>query len=135
MSKGMGEKILLIVRQLIEYGLVGGIAALAEWVSYFFFASVLNYHYILATVLSFLIATFINWLVGHYTMFRYAAKSGMAGEIIGVYIVSGVGLFLNVLFMYILVSKMAISGVFSKIVSTGLVFIWNFISRKIFVYH
>lgn len=135
MSKGMGEKTPPIAIQLIEYSIIGGIAALVEWTSYFSFDSLLHWHYILATVLSFLIATFVNWLVGHYTMFRDAAMVAIPGEIIGVYVVSGVGLLLNLLFMYFFVTKMAILGVFAKIISTGLVFIWNFISRKIFIYH
>lgn len=121
-------------RQLIQYGFVGGAAALVEWISYFSFDTILRWHYMLATVLAFLIATFVNWVVGHYTMFRNAAKGGMAGEIFGVYIVSGIGLLLNLLFMYVFVAKLQISGVPAKIISTGLVFIWNFISRKIFIY-
>lgn len=121
-------------RQLIQYVFVGGIAALIEWISYFSFDAILHWHYMLVTVLAFLIATFVNWGVGHYTMFRNSAKSGTAGEILGVYFVSGIGLLLNLLLMYIFVAKMGISGVSAKIIATGLVFIWNFISRKIFIY-
>lgn len=123
-----------IAGQLVQYGFVGGIAALVEWISYFSFDAVLQWHYMLATVLSFLFATFVNWIVGHYTMFRNAAKNGMAGEIIGVYLVSGIGLLLNLLFMYVFVSKIEIPGVFAKVIATGLVFVWNFISRKVFIY-
>lgn len=123
-----------IAGQLVQYGFVGGIAALTEWISYFSFDAVLHWHYMLATVLSFLIATFVNWVVGHYTMFRNAAKSGMAREIIGVYLVSGIGLLLNLIFMYVLVEKINLSGIFAKVLDTGLVFIWNFISRKVFIY-
>lgn len=120
--------------QLLQYGLVGGIAALVEWTSYFFFDTILHWHYMTATILAFLIATLVNWAVGHCTMFRNAAKSGTAGEIIGVYCVSGIGLLLNLFLMYIFVTKMSISGVPAKIIATGLVFIWNFISRKVFIY-
>ena len=123
-----------IGRQLILYGFVGGIAALVEWTSYFSFDTILHWHYMLATVMAFVIATFVNWLVGHYTIFRNAAKSRMVGEIFSVYFVSGIGLLLNLLFMHVFVAKIKISGVPAKIIATGLVFIWNFISRKIFIY-
>ena len=134
MSANEGRRISRTAGQLIQYGFVGGIAALTEWMSYFFFDTVLSWHYMLATVLAFLIATFVNWAVGHYTMFRNAAKGGMAGEIIGVYFVSGIGLLLNLFFMYVFVAKINISGIFAKVIATGLVFIWNFISRKVFIY-
>jgi len=121
--------------QLIQYGFVGGIAALVEWTSYFLVDTVLHWHYMLATVLSFLIATFVNWVAGRITLFRNAAKNGTVNEILWVYFVSGIGLLLNLLLMYIFVTKVGIPGVPAKIAATGLVFIWNFISRKIFIYH
>lgn len=121
--------------QLIQYSFVGGIAALVEWTSYFLFDTVLHWHYLLATVLSFLIATFVNWAVGRCTMFRNAEKNGTIGEILQIYFVSGIGLLLNLVLMYVFVAMMGIPGVFAKIAATGVVFIWNFISRKVFIYH
>lgn len=123
-----------LLGQLVQYGFVGGIAALTEWTSYFLFDSVLSWHYMMATMLSFLIATFVNWVVGRRTMFRDAAKSGTAREILGIYFVSGIGLLLNLLLMYIFVRLAGIPGVLAKIAATGLVFIWNFVSRKVFIY-
>jgi len=132
-SEGKSFRRSLLV-QLLQYGFVGGIAALVEWTSYFLFDTVLHWQYMLATVLSFLIATFVNWVVGRGTMFRNAAKNGTAGEILGIYFVSGVGLLLNLFLMYVFVTKIGIPGVPAKIAATGLVFIWNFLSRKLFIY-
>lgn len=123
-----------LVEQLIRYGFVGGIAALTEWAAYFLFDGIVHWHYMLATVLSFLIATFVNWVVGRCTMFRNAAKGGTVREILGIYFVSGIGLLLNVFLMYFFVGKIGMPGVIAKITATGLVFIWNFASRKIFIY-
>ena len=123
-----------LVGQLIRYGVVGGIAALTEWAAFFLFVGIFYWHYMLATVLSFLIATFVNWAVGRCTMFRNAAKVGTAREILGIYFVSGIGLLLNLFLMYLFVGKIGAPSVAAKITATGLVFIWNFASRKIFIY-
>lgn len=124
-----------LLKQLIQYGIVGGVAALVEWASYFLFDTALHWHYMLATVLAFLSATFVNWVVGRCTMFRNAARNGTASEILRIYFASGIGLLLNLLFMYVFVTVIGIPGVPAKIAATGLVFIWNFIARKIFIYH
>ena len=123
-----------LVGQLIRYGVVGGIAALTEWAAFFLFDGIFYWHYMLATVLSFLIATFVNWAVGRCTMFRNAAKVGTAREILGIYSVSGIRLLLNLFLMYLFVGKIGAPSVAAKITATGLVFIWNFASRKIFIY-
>lgn len=136
-ARGSGKKSSLhsLLVQLIQYGFVGGIAALVEWTSYFLFDTMLHWHYMLATVLAFLIATFVNWVVGRCTMFRNAAKAGTGNEILRIYFVSGVGLLLNLFLMYVFVTLAGIPGVPAKIAATGLAFIWNFISRKVFIYH
>ena len=135
-EKGTGKVPLRgLLGQLIQYGFVGGAAALVEWTSYFLLDAVLHWHYMVATVLSFLVATFVNWVVGRCTLFRNAQKSGTAGEILSIYFVSGIGLLLNLAFMYVFVTKAGIPGVPAKVAATGLVFIWNFVSRKIFIYH
>ena len=123
-----------LVGQLIRYGVVGGIAALTEWAAFFLFDGIFYWHYMLATVLSFLIATFVNWAVGRCTMFRNAAKVGTAREILGIYFVSGIGLLLNLFLMYLFVGKIGAPSVAAKITATGLVFLWNFASRKMFIY-
>ncbi len=90
--------------------------------------------YLLATALSFVIATFTNWVLGRLLTFRKAAKKSKEREILGVYAVSAVGLLFNLGLMYIFVDCLAIPDLASKILSTGIVFFWNFISRKLFIY-
>lgn len=123
-----------LLEQLVRYGFVGGIAALTEWATFFLFDGIVHWHYMLATVLSFLIATFVNWAVGRHTMFQNAAKYGTAREILGIYFVSGIGLAMNLFLMYFFVGKIGMPNVAAKITATGVVFIWNFVSRKLFIY-
>ena len=45
-----------------------------------------------------------------------------------------IGLGFNELFMYVLTDQMHLWYIYSKIISTIIVFIWNFGARKVFVF-
>ena len=119
------------VKKFISYFFVGGMAAIVEWVSFAIFNSFLNY--MIATIIAFIIATTANYFLGKKMTFKnYKQKKK---DIISVFIVSGIGLLLNMLFMHILVEVIKVPyQMISKIIATGLVFIWNYISRRIFIY-
>ncbi len=119
------------IKKFISYFFVGGIAALVEWSTFALFNSFLNY--MLSTVIAFLIATTINYILGKKMTFKNNKQSKK--DIIGVFTVSAIGLFLNMLLMHLLIDIIKIPiNIIAKIISTGLVFIWNYLSRRIFIY-
>ena len=122
-------------RQLFSYVVVGGSAALVEWFMYWI-SDHYGTLYLISTVIAFIVATFVNWIMGRLLTFRNAEskKRGMLWEIIEVYMASLVGLFLNLGIMAFFVSGLGWNGMISKIISTGIVFIWNFLIRKHFIY-
>ena len=123
------------IKQLIYYFLIGLCAALVEWVSFWLFNEPLGLNIFISTVIAFILATFVNWVVGRNTMFRNAAKKKKAGiDAAAIYIVSGVGFGLNLLLMALFVDVLNIYPLLSKIIATGIVFMWNFLSRKYIVY-
>lgn len=124
-----------LFRQLISYFFVGGIAALTEWLCYYALENVAGSSYIIATILSFLIATAVNYALGRRMTFKASKATGSkAREISSIYFVSAVGLLLNVILMLIMVQMIHFPGLTSKIISTGIVFFWNFLSRKLWIY-
>ena len=119
------------IKKFISYFFVGGIAALVEWGCFAIFNSFLNY--MIATIISFIIATVTNYFLGKVMTFKNYKKSKK--DIISVFIVSGIGLLLNMLFMHILIDIVKIPyEMLAKVISTGLVFMWNYLSRRIFIY-
>lgn len=128
------------IRQLISYGFVGGIAALVEWLFFTLLTNLLGINYLLATSISFVFSTTTNWLLGKKITFREsdAYKGKTEKEIFLVFLVSGIGLLFNLGIMYILVDVLMLNTalllVVSKIFATGIVFVWNFLIRKYFIY-
>ena len=124
-----------LFRQLVSYFFVGGIAALTEWLCYYFFDNIVGIKFMIATIISFVIATAVNFVLGKRMTFKKSkAELSKVKELTSVYVVSAMGLLLNVILMLIFVQTIHLPGLSSKIISTGIVFFWNFLSRKLWIY-
>lgn len=119
------------IKKFLSYVIVGGSAAIVEWVTFFLFNLILNYNW--STIISFILATTFNYFMGILLTFKDAEHK--KSDFIAVFIVSGIGLVLNILFMNLFIKVIHLDiEMLAKILSTGLVFIWNYISRRIFIY-
>jgi putative flippase GtrA len=119
--------------QLIKYVFVGGTAALVEWSSFACILGFAHLHYLVAVSLSFIVATAVNYILSSRLVFvrgRHPAHK----EIILLYFVSAIGLLTNILLMLFFVGLLAVRAMPAKIASTGIVFFWNFIARRMWVF-
>ena len=119
------------LKQLLLYLIVGGIATIVEWVCFWIF----NHwtHYLVATTIAFAVSTLSNWAVGRWIIFK-VNNTHLFKELLQIYATSIVGLIFNLLIMWILVEYFCYSDMLSKIIATGIVFFWNFLVRKLFIY-
>ena len=122
------------LKQFISYFFVGGAAALVEWLTYALFDNVLGMYYLLATICAFVCSTSVNWILGRVTTFKEKKYEKKGKEVFLVFLVSGIGLLFNLFLMVIFVDKLHLYELFSKVMATGIVFIWNFLSRKFMIY-
>ena len=128
------------IKQFISYFFVGGVAAIVEWVMFFIFANVLQINYFVSTVIAFIFSTTANWILGRITTFKdnNTYKDKKAKEAFLVFVVSAIGLLFNLILMYLFVTVMgfdsSLGKTLSKIAATGIVFIWNFLIRKLVTY-
>lgn len=119
--------------QLLKYVGVGGTAALVEWSSFALLIRHAHLHYLTAVTVSFLAATAVNYVLSARFVFvrgRHPAHR----ELFLLYLVSAIGLVLNLLLMSFFVGYLSIHALPAKIASTGTVFFWNFGSRKMWVF-
>lgn len=129
-----------VIKQSISYFCVGGIAAIVEWVIFTLFTNVIGINYILATCLAFVFSTAANWILGRIWTFKDHEKyrDKQAKEIVLVFAVSAIGLVFNMGLMYLFVTVIgldtSILKTISKVISTGIVFFWNFFIRKFIIY-
>lgn len=120
--------------QFFRYFGVGLVSAGVDWLVFFLLLQfVIQLHYLLAVALAFLLATYVNYRL----CVRYVFTPGRYGTGITVgllYGVSAIGLCLDMAFVFGLVQWAGIPLLFSKVLSTGLVFFWNFAARKVWVF-
>lgn len=122
-------------KQFISYLFVGSMATIVEWIGFVIFNEILRNQYLLSTILAFCASTQANLILGRRITFKSECKSAIqAKELISIYVVSAIGLLLNLLLMYLLVSKASVPAFISKIIATGIVFFWNFGIRKFVIY-
>ena len=127
------------VRQFLSYFCVGGVAALVEWSVFSLLEYLLDLPYLLATVLAFLVSTTVNWILGRTFTFKNSTyQKKKTKEAFLVFAVSAVGLVFNLLLMVLFVDVIGMSTNFlktvAKVLATGIVFIWNYLSRKLWIY-
>lgn len=120
------------LKELLLYLVVGGVATVTEWLMFFVLEKI-AVHYMLATVIAYVIATFVNWLAGRVLVFK-ESKKAVIREIIEIYLASIVGLLLNLGLMWLMVDAFDFNEMLSKIIATGLVFLYNFLIRKLVIY-
>lgn len=126
----MSKKTLI---QLIKYVGVGGTAALVEWSSFGLLIGLARLHYLIAVAISFIVATGVNYILsGRFVFVR--GRHPVHKEFFLLYLVSAIGLVLNLILMSLFVGFLSAPAMPAKIISTGIVFFWNFGARKIWVF-
>lgn len=121
------------IKQFFSYLIVGGIATLVEWSIFGLLFYILHVYNLIAVTIAYIISTFVNMILGRKMTFTNA-KINRRLEVFLIYLVSAIGLGANLLLMFIFVDKLHLNGMFSKIMCTGIVFIWNYAVRKWGIY-
>ena len=124
--------------QLFRTVFVGGIATIIEFIFFFAISRIFSFvpgiDYI-ATAIGFIISTFINFYLSRWFVFKaQEARVGFAGELAGFLIISGIGLGLKELFLWVFKQPLQMGGTVAWIIATILVLLWNFLARKYIIY-
>lgn len=120
--------------QIIKYAFVGGTAAVVDVSLFVIFAQVLQFPYLLVGFLTFLIATFVNYILSIKFVFQSGVKHTKKKEVILIYLVSAIGISLNLLVLFIAHEFFHLELFVSKIIATGTVFLWNYYIRKQYIF-
>lgn len=128
--------------KLLLYLFVGGTAALVEWVLfYLLYTYVLNSLGLgltaltmLATSLAFCLSTLYHYFLGNVLVFDSGSRYDRGKELSLVFLVSIMGLGFNLLLMYIFVSLLGWQPMLSKVLTSCIVVVWNYLSRKKWIF-
>ena len=128
--------------KVILYLFVGGTAALVEWGLFYLF-----FYYLLAglglsvdtltmvaTALAFGLSTLYHYFLGNILVFDSGSKYDKSKELSLVFFVSIMGLVFNLVLMYVFVGLLAWQPMLAKVITSCIVVVWNYLSRKKWIF-
>jgi putative flippase GtrA len=120
--------------KIFRYFFVGGVSAVIDISLFAIFASYLKFPWAVVSIITFIIATLANYVLSIRFVFKSGSRYKKHHEILGVFIVSALALLLNQMFLYLFIEKMNIHLIISKCLTTGMLFLWNYLGRKKFIF-
>jgi putative flippase GtrA len=122
-----------VMRSMTRYAVVGSIGALSDWLIFAFFLYVVELNYLLAGTISFVIATLINYVLSLLWVFE-GGRHSRHKEVTLIYLVSAVGLLINLLALYLLYEGLGLHVFVAKVLASLSAFVWNFGARYLWVF-
>ena len=121
-------------KQIIKFLFVGGSAFLIDMGVFALFNKCFGVYYLIANIISFTVSVIFNYILSVKWVFDVDEnKHSKNTELVVFIAMSVIGLGLNELIMYVCVDLIAINEFISKIGATGIVMVYNFITRKLFL--
>jgi len=120
--------------KIFKYLSIGIVASLVDILLFSLFAKFLGFNYLIVGFFSFIIATGVNYILSIHYVFESGIKHSKKKEIILVYIISAIGLLINLSMLYLFIDFLNFEMIFSKILSAGIVFFWNYFARSVYVF-
>jgi putative flippase GtrA len=124
---------LSFLASLRRYFAVGAIATAVDWAIFSFLVFVMDWHYLLGGIVSFLVATFAGYLSGLRLVFRGGRHARWA-EIAFVYLVSFFGFAMHAGALLVLVGWLQFNVFLAKAAATVVTFLWNFAMRYFWIF-
>jgi len=130
------------IRQFMSYLIVGGAATIVEWALFWVFVYPLKWNQNLGLVVAYIISTFVNMVLGRKLTFKNAEVIHKSNsrvlnylkETSLIYIVAAVGCVLNIIFLNLFTVALHMDAMLSKVLTTGLVLLVNYLARKLGIY-
>ena len=121
--------------KLYRYILAGGLCALLDISLFLWLGQHLEYHYLIIATFSFVVATFANFILCNYFVFKHQKRHSSQKRFLLTYLVSGIGLSIHHSCLYLTFEWLLLPLVISKLFAMGVAFGWNFLSRKYLVFN
>ncbi len=111
--------------KFLKFGVVGASGMALDFATTYFFKEIVKIQKYVANAIGFTLAAISNYILNRVWTFE-SHNPDISFEFLKFFIVSLIGLGINTLILYILVSKYKKPFYFSKLISIGIVMVWNF---------
>jgi putative flippase GtrA len=123
----------LLAPMFIQYFFAGLFCAFVNWGVFYFFNYKLEIYYLLAGVLSFFISTTVNFILCKI-IFKSKEGRKKRTEFMMVILIGAIGLAIDLGTTAFCVEILGFPNIISKIVGTGVAFIFNYASKQFYIF-
>lgn len=120
--------------QFLRYTVVGGLAFVVDFGLLFVLTEYFRMYYLLSATISFIAGLLVNYLISLLWVFKGEGSDNKIKEFTYFALIGLIGLLLNSLFLWLITDCMGVYYMLSKMISAGLVYLWNFGARKYFLF-
>ena len=134
------------MEQILKFGVVGFVCFLIDFGITTGLANIFGVHYLISKFLGFVVSAVVNYILSIKFVFTQKKEMDKSKEFTVFIILSAFGLLINEVVMYICIDIAYAKSIFlqaaisnklmvsiSSIIATGIVMVYNFISRKLFL--
>lgn len=119
-----------LIEQILKFGLVGILAFFIDYGLMIFCTEVLDIYYLWSSLISFTVSVIFNYIMSVKWVFNVDNGKTQTQNFAFFITFSVIGLGLNQLFMWLGVDKIGINYMIVKLFATGVVMVFNYITRK-----
>ena len=117
--------------QFFRYIFVAGFAAITNVATLYIFTQMFHIYYLMSSIMSFLCGVIVNFTLSKKLIFTNEMTVNKAYELSIYSIIVVIGILIDTFLVWFFTEKIMLYYVVSKILSTGISFICNFVMRKI----
>lgn len=121
--------------QLFRYTFVGGIAFVVDYGTLYVFTEFVGLHHLVSAAIAFVLGLTVNYLLSTSWVFASRTMKSKWIEFTVFATIGIIGLGLNELIIYTGTDVIGLHYMLSKLISTAIVFFWNFFARKITLFN
>ena len=120
--------------QLFRYVWVGGFSFVIDYLSLYVLTEFIKINYLVSAAIAFIFGLSTNYVLSTLWVFSKSRLKNKCSEFLFFSLVGIVGLGINEIIMYICCYFFSIYYMISKLISTVIVFLWNFFGRKYLIF-
>nr|MBQ9201381.1 GtrA family protein [Bacteroidales bacterium] len=123
-----------LVVQLLRYSVVGGVAFLVDYGSLWLLTEAVGLHHLVSAAIAFILGLICNYVISTAWVFGESKVNNRLVEFTVFSIIGVVGLGFNELIIYFFTDVCGLHYMLSKIISTVIIFFWNFFARRFILF-
>lgn len=123
-----------LMRDMIKYGFVAVFALIAD-AGCLFTLHALGVNYLVSATIAFLIGTVVNFILSHGFVFKDPVIKNRGVNFLAYTLIGAVSLIFNYIIIWFCYSQVGWSLLVAKCTAVVIVFFWNFLARRYFLYN